>query len=170
VEHAQPGAELFGLLLQAPGSKGEKTSFLAPCFLQAEHSPRQARDRHRENSKSAVFSQADVPGSAFQRHYPDFDIEAFAPPDCPRNKKCGPALWNQTYRNNIAVNTTSLVPFPSTSGMPAGTGIWRATSDAGESVGPPVRKSLFAPFDTSNDPLPRQARDKHRQRCEKEAV
>ena len=85
-----------------------------------------------------VAAKANVPGSAFREHYPSFDIEAFVPPDCPQNQKCGPALFNQTYRNNIAVNTTSLVPFPSTSGMDAGHGVWRATSDAGEPVGPKV--------------------------------
>ena len=74
--------------------------------------------------------KADVPGGAFRRHYPTFDIEAFVPPDCPTNKKCGPALFNQTYSNNIAVNTTSLVPYPATNGLTSGHGIWRATSDS----------------------------------------
>ena len=89
----------------------------------------QGRNSSSYYSKLKAVS-ADTPGSAFRAHYPTFDIVAFVPPDCPENKKCGPALFNQSYTNNIAVNTTSLVPFPSTNGFPAGHGVWHATSDS----------------------------------------
>ena len=46
--------------------------------------------------------------------------------------------WHTRYARNVAINTTSLVPFPSTNGLPPGQGVWRATSDSGEPVGPSV--------------------------------
>jgi hypothetical protein len=44
----------------------------------------------------------------------------------------------QRYSRNVAINTTSLVPFPSTNGLPPGQGVWRATSDSGDPIGPSV--------------------------------
>ena len=44
---------------------------------------------------------------------------------------------HRTYEHNIAVNTSQLVPFPTTQDQP-GKGVWQATSDSGDPVGPKV--------------------------------
>jgi hypothetical protein len=45
----------------------------------------------------SALRDANVTGEAFRSHYPDFTIDDYVNPDCPLNKKCGPALFNHTY-------------------------------------------------------------------------
>jgi hypothetical protein len=43
------------------GSQGEKTGFLSHLYIKVIFLPRQARDKHRENSKKARFVEGTKP-------------------------------------------------------------------------------------------------------------